>query len=251
MLEIAIRHRFGSFTLDVAFTGPSDGVTALFGASGAGKSSILAAIAGSVRPAGATIRLDGRDLAGLPPERRRIGHVHQDALLFPHLSVERNLRYGLRRARGRDRIAFEAVIDVLAIGHLLARRPGALSGGERQRVALGRALLSQPDLLLMDEPLAALDAARKAEILPFLDQLKARFRLPIVYVTHAAAEARRLADHVVLIAVGRVVAEGAPDLLPAGWDASVVAVDPSTGEVRLRLAGALPAPGALVHISSI
>ncbi len=256
MPEIAIRHRLGDFRLDVAFAGPDAGVTLLFGPSGAGKSSILAGIAGAWRPDDGRIVVAGRMLSGpgtfVPPERRRIGFVHQEARLFPHMTVARNLRYGLVRAGGRCGIGVDEVVEVLGIGALLARRPAALSGGERSRVSLGRALLSQPDILLMDEPLAALDAARKAEILPFLQRLKARFRLPIVYVTHSAEEARALADHVVLIDRGRVVAEGGPALLPpAPIAGEVIAADPGTGLVTLRLAGPLPAQGARITLAQI
>ncbi|WCT74560.1 ATP-binding cassette domain-containing protein [Sphingomonas naphthae] len=244
MLDVAIRRRLGGFALEAAFTAPSDGVTALFGPSGAGKSSILAAIAGPTTGEG-HVRLDGRDLLALPPERRRIGIVHQDSRLFPHMTVERNLRYGLRRS-DRSGIGFDEVVEVLAIAPLLSRRPATLSGGERQRAAIGRALLSQPDLLLMDEPLAALDGGRKAEILPFLETLKARFRLPILYVTHHVGEARRLADHVVLIAEGRVVAEGGPELL-AGAEGEVVGVEGDL--VTIRVSGPLPRPGSHVTLT--
>ena len=247
MLEVAVAHAFGRFALDVAFTGPAEGVTLLFGPSGAGKSSTLAAIAGAVRPAGGRIAIEGRVLTApdrfVPPHRRRIGFVHQEARLFPHLGVRGNLRYGLARAHGRGRIGFDEVVEVLGIAPLLDRRTASLSGGERQRVALGRALLSQPDLLLMDEPLAALDARRKAEILPFLEGLKARFRLPIVYVTHSAEEGRRLADHVVLLDRGRVVAEGGVALLGAQADGVVTAVDPAAGTITLAVRGGLPRVG--------
>lgn len=254
MPEVAIRHRLGDFRLDVAFTGPAEGVTLLFGPSGAGKSTILAGIAGAYRPQQARIVVGDRALAGsglfVPPEARRIGFVHQEARLFPHMTVERNLRYGLVRARGRNGIGFGEVVEVLGIGHLLARRPATLSGGERSRVSLGRALLSQPDILLMDEPLAALDEARKAEILPFLLRLKARFRLPILYVTHNPAEARALADHVVLVEAGRVTAEGGPDLLPqAPREGEVIAVDPAAGTVTLRLEGPLPAQATRITLA--
>ncbi len=214
MLQVEVSQQLGDFRLDAAFTGPAGGVTVLFGASGAGKSALLACIAGAARPQAGRIALGDRVLfdaaAGidLPMERRRIGWVFQDARLFPHMSVESNLRYGLRRAPGDPRIPFDAVVGVLGVAPLLGRRPRDLSGGERQRVGLGRALLSQPDLLLMDEPLAALDAPRKAEILPFLDALKGAFGLPILYVTHSLAEAVRLGDRMVVIEAGRVLAQG-------------------------------------------
>lgn len=213
-LSIHLRHAFPSISLDVTFEAPTPGVTALFGPSGAGKSTIIAASAGLLRPDACRIAVDGRVLgdtaAGvwLPPERRRIGLVFQDARLFPHMSVANNLRYGMRRAEPGP-IQFDEVVELLGIEALLARRPHTLSGGERQRVAIGRALLAQPRLLLMDEPLASLDAARKAEILPFLTRLKTTLRLPVLYVTHALDEVNRLADSVVLIDQGRVVGAGA------------------------------------------
>jgi molybdate transport system ATP-binding protein len=214
-IEVRLRHRQGDFVLDVAFAGPSPGVTALFGRSGAGKSTTVQAVAGLLRPDEGLIRVDGTTFldtaAGirLPPERRRVGIVFQDARLFPHMSVEANLLYGWRRApRAERRIEPGPVVELLGIGHLMRRRPHGLSGGERQRVALGRALLAQPRLLLMDEPLASLDGPRKAEILPYLDRLRAELRLPVVYVSHAAEEVARLADRVVVLADGRVAAEG-------------------------------------------
>ncbi|MBR0682940.1 molybdenum ABC transporter ATP-binding protein [Roseomonas eburnea] len=236
MVEVALRHRFDhpgawrssrrdGFTLDVAFAAPPRGVTALFGPSGCGKSTILAAVAGLLRPQSGRVALDGAVLldtaAGicLPPERRRCGVVFQDARLFPHLSVETNLRYGLRRApRDAEGPGFEEVVALLGIGHLLARRPAGLSGGERQRVALGRALLARPRLLLMDEPLAALDAARRTEVLPFLARLRDAARQPILYVTHALEEVDALADHLVLLEAGRVLAEGAATEIAARTD---------------------------------
>jgi molybdate transport system ATP-binding protein len=224
MLQVALRHRFGAagFALDVAFAAPAHGVTALFGPSGCGKSTILAAIAGLLRPQHGRIALDGTVLLdtargiALAPERRRAAMVFQDARLFPHLSVATNLRYGLRRApRDAPGPGFDDVVGLLGIDHLLARRPFGLSGGERQRVALGRALLARPLLLLMDEPLAALDAARRAEVLPFLARLREAVRLPILYVTHALDEVDALADHMVLIEAGRVLADGPVEALSA------------------------------------
>lgn len=241
MLEFQVRHRLGDFALDVAFEGPADGVTVLFGPSGAGKSMTLAAIAGTLRADAARIACRGRVLTDtaarvhVPPERRRIGVVHQDARLFPHMPVRANLLYGWRRAAGDKRIGFDAVVDVLGIAHLLDRRTADLSGGERQRVALGRALLAQPDLLLLDEPVSALDAERRAEVLVFMEGLRAAFRLPMVYVTHDADEARRLGDLVVRIADGRVVAAGPPArALPArGVEGVVLAHEGADTIVRL------------------
>lgn len=221
-MRVAAVRRLGDFRLSVAFEGPEDGATILFGPSGAGKSATLAVVAGLAKAEPALVAIGDRVLTDTDsgrfvlPERRRIGIVHQDARLFPHLSVARNLAYGQRRAGGRDRIAADAVIDVLAIRPLLDRAPRDLSGGERQRVALGRAMLSQPDLLLLDEPLSALDAARREEVLAFILALKRRFALPMLYVTHSAEEARALGDHCVLMAAGGVTAQGMPaDLLPA------------------------------------
>ena len=217
MLRVQIKARLGGFQLDAAFEGSASGVTVLFGPSGAGKSSVLAALAGALKPDSGRIELGDQVLfdsaAGvcLPMERRRIGWVFQDARLFPHLTVEGNLRYGLRRAQSRGMagpIAFDQVVEVLGVGGLLHRRPRDLSGGERQRVGLGRALLSQPRLLLMDEPLASLDAARRAEILPFFETIKTAFGVPILYVTHSLAEAVRLGDRMAVMREGKVAAQG-------------------------------------------
>ena len=216
-LSVAFRHEFpGNLpgpAMDIDFSVPEVGTTVLFGRSGCGKSTIVNAVAGLLRPASCRIALGGAVLADtaagifLPPERRRIGLVFQDARLFPHMSVESNLRYGLRRAPAGS-IRFDDVAELLGLGGLLARRPHSLSGGERQRVAIGRALLSQPLLLAMDEPLASLDAQRKAEILPYLARLRRALQLPILYVTHALDEVARLADTLVLIRAGRVLDVG-------------------------------------------
>ena len=206
MLEVALRHRRGEFALDVDFA--ATGVTAITGPSGAGKSTVVQAVAGLLRPDAGRIVLDGTTLtdtaAGtfVPPARRRVGVVFQEGRLFPHMSVRANLTYG-----GSD--GLDAITDMLGIGHLLARRPATLSGGERQRVAIGRALLSRPRLLLMDEPLAALDPARKAEILPYLERVAAS-GTPILYVSHAEEEVARLAGRVVEMEQGRVRRVGLP-----------------------------------------
>jgi molybdate transport system ATP-binding protein len=245
MIDIALRHRYAApgwrrarqdagFALDVAFAVPAAGVTALFGPSGCGKTTILAAVAGLLRPDHGRVALDGDVLLdtdrgiALPPERRRCGVVFQDARLFPHLSVAANLRYGLKRApAGVPGPALAEVVALLGIGHLLARRPAALSGGERQRVALGRALLSRPRLLLMDEPLASLDAARREEVLPFLARLRdipgATASPPILYVTHALEEVDALADQLVLLREGRVLAAGPVEALAARTDLPLAA----------------------------
>ena len=214
MLQVQVKSRLGGFELDAAFEGSGQGVTVLFGPSGAGKSSVLAAVAGALKPDAGRITLGGDILfdsaAGLdmPMERRRVGWVFQDARLFPHLNVEGNLRFGLKRAPAGP-IKFEEVVEALGIGRLLHRRPRDLSGGERQRVGLGRALLSQPRLLVMDEPLASLDASRRGEILPFFERIKTSFGVPILYVTHSLAEAVRLGDRMAVMRDGKVVAEGA------------------------------------------
>ncbi|WP_415921181.1 molybdenum ABC transporter ATP-binding protein [Tateyamaria sp. SN6-1] len=215
-LHVTLHHRFDGFTLDAAFdAGP--GVTALFGRSGAGKTTVVNAVAGLMRADKSTIRLNDTvfDAASthVPPHKRRIGYVFQDARLFPHLSVAQNLDYATRfGARGADRAQ---IIDLLGLGDLLDRAPATLSGGQKQRVALGRALLSDPQLLLMDEPLAALDAPRKAEILPYLERLKAESRVPILYVSHALDEVARIADEIVVLDAGRVRAHGPVDTVLA------------------------------------
>jgi molybdate transport system ATP-binding protein len=230
MLEVALRHGFGGFMLDAGFTAAPEGVTALFGPSGCGKSTILNAVAGLLRPQEGRITLDGEKLLDtnsgimVPPERRRCGLVFQEARLFPHMSVASNLRYGMRRApSGATGPGFDEVLTLLGIEALLDRRPARLSGGERQRVALGRALLMRPRLLLMDEPLAALDAARRAEILPFLARLREAARLPILYVTHALDEVDALADKLVLMEAGRVLAAGTVEELTARTDLPLAA----------------------------
>jgi molybdate transport system ATP-binding protein len=212
-LVFRLRHRFPTIDMDMAFEVPSAGVTMLFGPSGCGKSTVINAAAGLFRPDECHLSIDGRVLVDtrsgvwLPPERRRVGLVFQDAKLFPHMSVETNLRFGMRRTAPGP-IEFDEVVDLLGIRHLLARRPKTLSGGECQRVAIGRGLLAQPHLLLMDEPLASLDSSRKAEILPFLTRLKTALKLPVIYVTHSLEELAQLADSVVLLERGHVLAAG-------------------------------------------
>jgi molybdate transport system ATP-binding protein len=212
-LEVALKHRLGGFALDIEFT-TKGRVTALFGPSGSGKSSVVAAIAGLWRPRVGRIAVAGRVLTeapGLfvPPERRRLAVVFQDARLFPHMDVEDNLRFGWRRAAVQaDAGAIGHVVDLLGLDALLKRRTRDLSGGEKSRVALGRALLASPDMLLLDEPLAALDAARRSEILPYLERLARELKMPMLYVSHQVDEVARLADEIVVIREGRVTAQG-------------------------------------------
>jgi len=217
MLHVDVFKKLGDFTVEVQFTGEGR-VTGLFGSSGAGKTSLVNMIAGLLKPDRGFIAVGNEvlddTLSGIhiPPHRRRIGYVFQDARLFPHLSVSQNLHYG-RRMNGvaHDHAHQDRVVDLLDIGQLLMRRTGQLSGGERQRVALGRALLMQPRLLLLDEPLGSLDSARKAEILPYLIRLRDEAGVPMVYVSHDPNELRRLAAQVVVIKRGHVAAFGDAD----------------------------------------
>jgi molybdate transport system ATP-binding protein len=219
VLAVDVEKRLGAFTLAGRFKA-TGGVTALFGPSGAGKTTLVNMIAGLLAPDRGSIALDDTVLfdaaAGIdvPPHRRRIGYVFQEGRLFPHLSVRQNLDYGRRMSRHpRDSAAFARIAQLLDIGPLLDRRPRTLSGGERQRVAIGRALLIRPRLLLLDEPLASLDAARKHEILPHLVRLRDQAHVPMVYVSHTAAELRQIATNVVRLDAGRVVASGGIELL--------------------------------------
>jgi molybdate transport system ATP-binding protein len=219
VLAIDVEKQLGAFELNVRFAA-AGGATALFGPSGAGKTSVVNMIAGLLVPDRGSIELDDAVLfdaasrINVPPHRRRIGYVFQEGRLFPHLSVRQNLDYGRRMSRRpRDAGEFERIAALLDIGDLLERRPRMLSGGERQRVAVGRALLMRPRLLLLDEPLASLDAARKREILPYLVRLRDDARVPIVYVSHTPAEVRRIATTVIRLEAGRVVAAGGLELL--------------------------------------
>src|SRR5712671_84051 len=215
-IEVDVAHRLGVFALEVRFT--SEGrLTAFFGQSGAGKTSLVNVIGGLVRPYRGRIAVDGTTLVDttcgifVPPHRRRVGYVFQEGRLFPHLTVRQNLMFGRWFRPPQERkVQLETVLDLLGIGHLLQRRPGALSGGEKQRVAIGRALLASPRLLLMDEPLAALDDERKAEILPFIERLRDEANVPIIYVSHSLSEVGRLANSIVVLRNGRVAAAGDP-----------------------------------------
>lgn len=211
-LDVSAGTHLGEFALDADFKSESR-VTAIFGRSGSGKTSVLNVIAGLLRPERGRVAVDGTVLldtgAGVfvPPHRRRIGYVFQDERLFPHLSVKSNLTYGrIFAGSSRYYASFEEVIDLLDLGSLLHRGIAALSGGEKQRVAIGRALLSSPRLLLLDEPLSSLDERRKEEVMPFLEKLRDRASMPIVYVSHVLSEIERLAGTVVLMASGRVLA---------------------------------------------
>jgi len=228
MLSIAVEKQLGELKLAVTFAAEA-GVTALFGPSGAGKTSVINMIAGLLAPDRGRIVLDGETLfdaasrTNVPAARRHIGYVFQEGRLFPHLSVKHNLDYG-RWMTGLepDAKTFSNVVALLEIGHLLPRRPGNLSGGERQRVAVGRALLMQPRLLLLDEPLASLDDARKADILPYFERLRDEARVPMIYVSHNPSEVRRVATRVVMLAHGRVAGMGGGELLdPAQHDERV------------------------------
>jgi len=225
VIRVDLEKSFPAFAIRAAFEADSRGVVALFGRSGAGKTSIVNMLAGLLRPDRGRIEIEGKVLfdsqAGvdLAVEARRLGYVFQESRLFPHLSVRANLEYGMRRVPAAERrIALDEALEVLGIGHLLDRRPRQLSGGERQRVALGRALLASPRLLLMDEPLASLDAGRKAEILPFIERMRDSFAVPIVYVTHEMDEIVRLADSLVLLDDGCVAAVGAVEELTSRLD---------------------------------
>jgi molybdate transport system ATP-binding protein len=221
MLRVDVSKQLGEFTLEAKFT--SEGrVTGLFGASGAGKTSLINMIAGLLRPDRGIIAIDDETLddtsarSHVAVHRRRIGYVFQDARLFPHLDVRKNLDYGRRMNRlAADDGLWRRVTELLDIAHLLDRRPGKLSGGERQRVALGRALLSQPRLLLLDEPLGSLDEERKEEILPYLVRLRDEASVPMVYVSHDPSEMRKLATQIAMIQRGRITAFGGTEVLPA------------------------------------
>jgi molybdate transport system ATP-binding protein len=237
-ISIQLCHDFGGFALDAQFEIPKPGITALFGPSGSGKTTIVNAIAGLLKPQQARIViggetvLDTRARIAVPPRLRRIGYVFQDSRLFPHMNVESNLRFGWRRSAMRaDESEFSRIVSLLGLEPLLARRPLKLSGGEKSRVALGRALLSSPRLLLLDEPLSALDGARKAEIMPYLERLRDEAKLPMLYVSHSLDEVARLADDVIVLQNGRVAAKGPVFDMLAGLEISELTGAPSYGAV--------------------
>lgn len=244
MISVRLQHAFGGFTLDVAFDAPS-GVTVLFGRSGSGKTSVIRTVAGLMRPARCRVALGDHVLADtqtgawIPPHKRRFGYIFQEDRLFPHLTVRQNLTYGQRFApAGAALTELDQVVDLLGIGALLARRPEGLSGGEKQRVAIGRALLSAPQAILADEPLAALDDARKAEILPYFERLRDEVSVPILYVSHSMAEVARLATTIVALEDGRVTAQG---------PASQVLADPEFSPAGVRAVGAVLQTNVKMH----
>jgi molybdate transport system ATP-binding protein len=261
MLRVAALKKRDGFCLQADFAAPTPGVVALFGRSGCGKTTLINIISGLLTPDEGRIQLDETLLTdtragvSVPVERRRMGYVFQDARLFPHFSVLGNLRYGMKRVPPSGQphthsISFDEIVSLLGLSPLLHRRPHQLSGGERQRVGLGRALLSQPQLLLLDEPLASLDIARREEVLPYLEVLRERLAIPMVYVSHQFEEVLRLATHVVLMDAGRVIAEGSlgevsllpelraivgPDSVGSVLDGVVTRIDSALGMADLQL----------------
>ena len=256
MLQVAAQKRRGTFELDAQFELPTPGVVALFGRSGCGKSTLVNVIAGLLTADHGRVALDDAVLLDtarridVPPERRRIGYVFQDARLFPHLSVAANLRYAQRRAKAPPFVDIDLVADLLDLGALMHRRTHQLSGGERQRVGIGRALLTQPSLLLLDEPLASLDTSRREEVLPYLETLRDQLAIPMVYVSHHFDEVLRLATHLVLMSDGKAIAQGnlgdmslnpelraiiGADAVGAVVDGTVLGPDPQSGLLRVRV----------------
>ena len=256
MLSVAVKKRRGAFSLEAAFELPTPGVVALFGRSGSGKSTLVNVIAGLLDADTGRVTLDDVVLLDterqvtVAPERRRIGYVFQDARLFPHMNVAANLKYGEKRAAAHRFINLDTVAGLLDLGALMQRRTHQLSGGEKQRVAIGRALLSQPNLLLLDEPLASLDAARREEVLPYLEILRDQLAVPMVYVSHNFDEVLRLATHVVLMQDGKTIAQGGvgdmsvnqdlraiigADAVGAIIDGTVIGIDPSSGLMRVKV----------------
>lgn len=255
MLELDITARIGEFHIKAAFQAEA-GVTALFGPSGAGKTSVVNMLAGLLRPSQGRIVVRGNVLfdseqgIDLAPEQRHLGYVFQESRLFPHMTVAGNLSYGRRLPpKDRTQVDFDAVVDLLALAPLLTRRPRTLSGGERQRVAIGRALLAAPRLLLMDEPLANLDAPRRSEILPFIEELRRRLDISIVYVSHNMDEIVRLADQLVVMAEGAVVAQGPVDEITARLDLRALTGRWDAGAVLSTTVAAQDEADALTRLS--
>ena len=235
------KHSYSGFSLDIDVCLPSRGVTALFGSSGSGKTTLLRLIAGLEKAADGYLALGDAVWQGannfVPTHARPLGYVFQDACLFPHLDVRRNIEYGLRRIpQPSRRVSLDSVIDLLGITSLMQRMPDRLSGGERQRVAIARALAVSPSLLLMDEPLAALDQARKQEVLPYLERLHDALEIPVLYVSHAIDEVARLADHLLVLDAGRVVAQGSPAELMARIDLPLARGDETGALIEATIA---------------
>jgi molybdate transport system ATP-binding protein len=256
MIEIDVTRALDSFGLEVKFNTESRGVTALFGQSGSGKTSVVNMMAGLLRPDRGRIVVDDLTLfdseqgIDLPPEKRRLGYVFQEDRLFPHLTVRGNLTYGSKRAaRNGNAVSLDQVAKVLDITALLDRRPGSLSGGEKQRVAIGRALLANPRLLLMDEPVASLDNRRKNEILPFIERLAGEFSIPIIYVSHSAEEIVRLADTLVLLSGGKVAAVGPVETLMSRMDLRPLTGRYEAGAVIAGRVSGVDAEFGLTHLS--
>jgi len=224
-MRIELRKRLGSFFVDVQFSVKDSGVTALFGRSGAGKTSVINMVAGLIPPDEGLIEVNGNTLfdsqrsIDIPPEKRRCGYVFQDGRLFPHLTVKSNLVYGMKLVpRVKRYVQYDQIVDLLGIRHLLERMPAKLSGGEKQRVAIGRALLTSPRVMLMDEPLASLDVERKDELLPFIARLPQELSIPILYVSHSIEEIMNLAETAIVLDDGHISAEGPPVELLAWYD---------------------------------
>jgi molybdate transport system ATP-binding protein len=256
LLHIDIAKRLGAFRLETKFEAKARGATVVFGASGAGKSCLLAAIAGLVKADSGRIEIAGETLfdaarsINVAAEARRVGFVFQEARLFPHMNVRANLEYGRRRRKEHASAAsFDGVVALLGISALLERRPRTLSGGEKQRVAIGRALLSNPRLLLLDEPLASLDDPRKAEILPFLERLRDEIGVPMLYVTHSMDEVARIADHLVLLDGGRVAAAGSPGDLSGRLDLPLLTDRADVGAILLGRVAAQDEARAVTRVA--
>jgi molybdate transport system ATP-binding protein len=266
MIEVAVEKRLGGFQLDARFSAPGEGIIALYGPSGSGKTTLINAIAGLVRPdkgrivVGADTLYSSEKRIRLPPRRRRVGYVFQEARLFPHLSVAGNLTYGQPRGAKSDGLTLDAIAVLLGLDKLLERRPADLSGGEKQRVAIGRALLSDPRILLMDEPLASLDDSRKAEIMPFIERLHGELKIPIVYASHDMDENMSLADTLVLLEAGKVAAAGPVEELTSRVDLRALTGRYDAGAViRTTVAGhdlnfglsELAFPGGRLRVSKL